>query len=69
GELTAAGQCAQIWRTKISDNYAVVLGGQMTRDRAAKLVATAKRSGFAKDAFPQRDRGWTQMEGSADCSP
>jgi hypothetical protein len=68
-ELTGAGQCAQIWRTKISDNYAVVLGGQMTRDRATKLVSTAKQSGLAKDAFPQRDRGWTLMEGSADCSP
>jgi hypothetical protein len=68
-QLTAAGQCAQIWRTKIGSNYAVVLGGQMTRDRATQLVSTAKRSGLANDAFPQRDRGWTLMEGSADCSP
>lgn len=68
-KLTAAGQCAQIWQTKISRNYAVVLGGQMTRDRATQLVSTAKRSGLAGDAFPQRDSGWTLMEGSADCSP
>lgn len=68
-ELTAAGQCAQIWQTKISRNYAVVLGGQMTRDRAAQLVTTAKRSGLAEDAFSQRDRGWSLMKGSADCSP
>lgn len=51
-----------IYKTKISNNYAIVLNAA-TEDRAManNWVAHAKRLGLANDAFTQQDRGWTPV--------
>ena len=56
------GQPVQIYRTKISDNYAIVLGGQMRRSDAVSLASAARQKGLAPDAFAQQDRSWTFVE-------
>ena len=52
--------CAEIWRTKISRNYAVVLGGRTGRAAALANAQRARSTGVAPDAFTQADREWTQ---------
>jgi hypothetical protein len=52
-------QGVQIYRTKISNNYAVVIGGQMPRPDAFALSSGARQKGLASDAFPQQDRMWS----------
>lgn len=55
--------CAEIWRTKISNNYAVVLGGKTTRGQALSAAALARSSSLASDAFTQVNREWQRQEG------
>jgi hypothetical protein len=60
GELAGAPAFRlEVYRTKISKHFAVVLrpeAGQ--RDAARDLAAKARELGFASDAFVQEDRGW-----------
>lgn len=49
----------QIYKTKISNNFALVLGGPLKREDAASVVLIAKKNMIAADAFSQQDRGWT----------
>jgi len=53
-----------LYKTKISNNYAVVLGGAETRETAVELAREARRLSLVADAFAQQDRGWTLI-GSA----
>jgi hypothetical protein len=49
-------QPVQIYRTKISNNYAVVLGGKLSKSTAFLLAARARDKKLAPDAFAQQDR-------------
>jgi hypothetical protein len=49
-------QRVQIYRTKISNNYAVVLGGKLGKSTALLLAASAREKKLAPDAFAQQDR-------------
>lgn len=51
----------QLYKTQISNNYAVVIGGQMTKSDALALAAAARQKALAFDAFAQQDRSWTLM--------
>jgi len=54
----------QIWRTKISNNLAVVVAGKMSQSEALTLAASARDKGVAADAFAQKDRSWVKIEGA-----
>jgi uncharacterized protein (DUF3084 family) len=62
-KVIASGQCAQIWRTVISNSYAVVLGGRLSRGEAQRRARDARKQGLAGDAFAQPDRDWKQISG------
>jgi len=49
----------EIYKTKLSNNYAIVIGGQMARSDAINLATSARQKGLATDAFAQQDRSWT----------
>jgi hypothetical protein len=49
----------RLYRTKISDNYAVVIGEPMSRLDAVSLAVSARNKGLAEDTFAQQDRSWT----------
>jgi hypothetical protein len=51
-------QGIKVYKTKISNNYAIVMGGQMSRSDAFSLAADARQKSLATDAFPQQDRSW-----------
>jgi hypothetical protein len=51
----------QLYKTKISKHYAVVVGGPLTNDEAVSLARKARESGWAKDAFAQKDREWSKI--------
>lgn len=51
-----------IYRTKISNNYAVVIGGQLDEASARSLAAKARTSGLAKDSFHQINKEWQFVE-------
>lgn len=51
----------ELYKTKISNNYAVVIGGRMDRAGAVALAARARAGGLATDAFAQRDRTWARI--------
>jgi hypothetical protein len=59
--VTQRGACAEIWQTKISRNYAVVLNGPTDAKTASAAATQARSSGLARDAFPQRDREWARV--------
>lgn len=48
----------RIWRTEVSNHYAVTLGGQMSWVQANTHAATARTLGIARDAFAQLNRQW-----------
>jgi hypothetical protein len=52
-------QRVALYKTKVSNNLAVVIGGQMARPAALDLAQAARRRGLAADAFAQQDRSWT----------
>jgi hypothetical protein len=54
----------QVFRTKISDNYAVVYGGVAEKNVAIEHSSMAKKIGIAKDSFVQQNREWVLI-GSA----
>lgn len=49
----------QLYKTKISNNYAIVMGGAKEMTEAVNLANFARSKKLAKDAFPQQDREWT----------
>jgi hypothetical protein len=49
----------QLFKTKISNSLAVVLGGPLDRTKAFQLASQARSKRIAADAFAQQDRGWT----------
>jgi hypothetical protein len=51
----------EIYKTRISRNLAVTIGGPSERSRATDLAAEARHGGWASDAFVQVDRGWTRV--------
>ncbi len=51
-----------IYRTKVSNHYAIVVGGPRPKTGAEKTARESRQKGWAKDAFAQIDRGWTQIE-------
>ena len=51
----------ELWKTKISNNYAVVVGGVQSESEAAKLAEGARANGWASDAFAQIDKEWHQI--------
>lgn len=55
----------ELWRTKISNKYAVVVGSRSDRPTALANAQFARASGAAFDAFTQIDRSWTKV---ADCA-
>jgi hypothetical protein len=52
-------QGVQLYKTKISNNYAVVIGGALDESSARALSSTARSISLAKDSFPQIDKDWT----------
>jgi hypothetical protein len=68
GRARDAGLCAEVWQTKISRNYAVVVGGRTDRATAIAAAARARTTGLAADAFAQPDRDWTPLAGGNRCS-
>jgi hypothetical protein len=48
----------QLYKTSISNNFAVVVGGAVERDKAAELVSRARARHVADDAFVQQDKNW-----------
>jgi hypothetical protein len=63
----AAGICAEVWQTKISSNYATVIGTRSDLRGAKAGVAHARQSGLASDAFAVPDSGWAKVPQSANC--
>src|SRR5260370_23757 len=48
----------QVYKTKISDSYAVVIGGKLSKADAFALMARVRERKLAIDAFAQEDRNW-----------
>jgi hypothetical protein len=53
--------CVSVWQTKVSQHYAVVVGGKLNRPNALANAQRARRQGIAPDAFTQANREWVQM--------
>jgi hypothetical protein len=51
----------KLYRTKISNNFAIVAGTAAPQDRASDLVRKAKQWGVAGDAFAQQDKAWKEV--------
>jgi hypothetical protein len=58
--------CAEVWRTILSRNYAVVVGGMTGRASALANAGRARALGLAPDAFTQANRQWVRQVG---CQP
>lgn len=48
----------RLYRTRISQNFAVVAGAAMDRSAALELVSKARKWRIADDAFVQQDKEW-----------
>lgn len=48
-----------LYKTKISNSYAIVLGSGVSQTQAGELARQARDWKLAPDAFAQQDRGWT----------
>lgn len=55
-------QAVEIYKTKISNNYAIVIGGPLDQTQARSLASIARKAGIASDAFAQKDRSWELVE-------
>ena len=47
-----------IYKTKISQLYAVTVGGETTKADALSRASLARENGWVSDAFAQRNKGW-----------
>ena len=61
GEQIGNHYSIELYRTKISDSYAIVVGGPLDRSTAAELASVAKEQGWASDAFAQEDKEWSRI--------
>ena len=52
----------QVYKTKISDSYAVVIGGKLSKAAAFALMARVREKKLAIDAFAQEDRNWDLVD-------
>lgn len=60
--LSAAGlnYPVAVWRTRVSEVFAVTVGGQRADEAdATQLAQSLRAQGLAADAFAQRNRDWT----------
>ena len=48
----------EVWKTKISKNFAIVVGGSVDNKRAIVLARKARKEHWADDAFAQVDKEW-----------
>lgn len=51
----------KLYKTRISNNFAIVAGDAAPQDKAADRVRKAKQWGVAGDAFAQQDKEWTAV--------
>jgi hypothetical protein len=72
----AAGINVRVFRTSVSDHFAIVLEPEgLTQENARALMARARREGWSPDAFVQQERGWVAcdnpgtIEGLRACAP
>lgn len=47
-----------IYKTRISKNYALTVGGRLSKPKALELAKLAREKGWAHDAFAQVDKSW-----------
>ncbi len=52
----------EIYKTKISQHFAVTVGGRLTKLEALHLSSFARKKGWAHDAFYQIDKDWAYVE-------
>jgi hypothetical protein len=60
-QSVAPGTSVKIYKTKLSNNFAIVLEGPVERKKALDLALLARSSTLAKDAFAQQDREWVTV--------
>lgn len=51
-----------LYTTKINMNFAITLGGRLTKQQAVIAATWARRKGWSKTAFAQVNREWKQLE-------
>lgn len=57
------GVTVRVYRTNVSNHYAIVLvPDPATEEAARELMTRARREGWSTDAFVQQDRGWVACE-------
>ncbi len=63
--LQAAGisQTVALYRTKISQSFALTIGGRLSQADATALAGRVRASGVVRDAFAQPDRDWSPAGG------
>jgi hypothetical protein len=62
-ESKTPGLDVQVFRTSLSDHYAIVLASaDGSRESARDLAATARSLGLSNDSFVQDDRNWTRCD-------
>ena len=57
-ERLGFSQSIRIYKTKVSQNYAIVIGRELARLDAFALAASSRQKDLAADAFAQQDRSW-----------
>ena len=48
-----------MWKTKVSNHYAITIDSLITKEKANELVQVARTLNIANDAFTQKNREWT----------
>lgn len=51
----------QIYKTDISNLYAVTIGGETSKSEAISRAASIRKAALIPDAFAQKDRGWNKI--------
>lgn len=51
----------QVYKTKISNSYALTIGGPVSQDTARTVATQIRSSGIVSDAFWQPDREWAPI--------
>ena len=52
----------QVYKTQISDLYAVTIGGEASKADAVKRASLAREAGWVADAFAQRNQQWVREQ-------
>jgi len=52
----------EIYKTRISNHFAVTIGGARSKADARILAYLARDRGWSEEAYPQIDRGWEKIE-------